>query len=247
VISQAWICPVRASRWIAQASESGNVGAEQLPQRPDSLLNHPAGRPGPLNAPPGPAKNAQNINHQDQPGDLKMALQNVAAAVRRVMAAFQRRPEVGLHVDAPAVARWESGTRVVIRSTGGIEVATDMPLELGGSGDQVTPGWLFRAGIASCAATSITLAAACEGIELTALEVDVGSRSDARGLLGMSEPNGEPVYAGPFDVELRVTVAANGATPLALKTLVERCLGHSPVPSALVTATPFSLQINVSP
>lgn len=175
-----------------------------------------------------------------------MALQNIAAAAKRVKAAFQRRPEVAIHDDAPAKARWASGARILVRNTNGIEVATDMPVELGGTGDQVTPGWLFRAGIASCAATSITLAAACEGIELTALEVDVGSRSDARGLLGMSEPNGEPVHAGPFDVELHVTVAANGATPSALKTLVERCLSHSPVPSALVTTTPFALHVKVS-
>lgn len=174
-----------------------------------------------------------------------MALQNIGVAVKRVTAVFQRRPEVGISDDAPAKARWESGTRVLIRHTDGIEVATDMPVELGGSGDQVTPGWLFRAGIASCAATSITLAAASEGIELTALEVIVASRSDARGLLGMSEPSGEPVYAGPFDVELRVSLAANGATPIALKTLVERCLCHSPVPSALITATPFTLHINI--
>ena len=46
----------------------------------------------------------------------------------------------------------------------------------------------------------------------------------------MSKPDGAPVNAGPFDVELRVTVAANGSSPQALKTLVERCLGHSPVP-----------------
>lgn len=174
-----------------------------------------------------------------------MALQSIGAAAKRVRAVFQRRPEVGISEDSPAKARWESGTRMLIRNTNGIEVATDMPVELGGSGDQVTPGWLFRAGIASCAATSITLAAATQDIELTALEVYVASRSDARGLLGMSESNGEPVYAGPFDVELRVTVAANGTTPLELKTLIESCLSHSPVPSALVTATPFSLRINV--
>lgn len=173
-----------------------------------------------------------------------MTLQIVGTAVKRVMAAFQRRPEIGIHVDPPAVARWESGTRVVARHTDGMEFATDMPKELGGAGDQVTPGWLFRAGIASCAATSITLAAANEGIELTALEVYVGSRSDVRGLLGMSEPNGEPVYAGPFDVELRVTIAANGSSPEALKTLVECCLSHSPVPSALKAVTPFSLRVN---
>ena len=194
---------------------------------------------------PGTCFVPQNVNQSNQQG-LKVTLQNVGTAVKRVMAAFQRRPELGIHVDVPAVARWESGTRVVIRNTVGSDFVTDMPLELGGSGDRVTPGWLFRAGVASCAATSITLAAASEGIELTALEVEVGSRSDARGLLGMSEPNGDPVYAGPFDVELRVTVAASGSTPQALKTLVERCLGHSPVPSALITATPFALHINVS-
>lgn len=176
-----------------------------------------------------------------------MALQNIAAAVKRVQSAFQRRPDIAIHDDTPAVARWVSGTRVVARHADGVEVATDMPTELGGTGDQVTPGWLFRAGIASCAATSITLAAASAGIELTALEVHVGSRSDARGLLGMSEPDGEPVFAGPFDVELRVTLAAAASTPEDLERLVAHCLGHSPVPSALVKAIPFALHVNVAP
>ena len=75
---------------------------------------------------------------------------------------------------------------------------------------------LFRAGNTSCAATSIAIAAASEGVELTALEVRVGSRSDARGLVGMSHANGTPIYAGLFDVELDVVVAANGSTPAAL-------------------------------
>lgn len=176
-----------------------------------------------------------------------MALQNIAMAVKRVVTAFQRRPELGIHADAPAAARWDSATRVVVRHDDGMQVVTDMPVELGGTGDQVTPGWLFRAGVASCAATSILLAAASEGVELTALEVQARSRSDARGLLGMSEPNGEPVHAGPFDVELWVSVAANGSSPMALESLVTRCLRHSPVPSALTTATPFALHINVAP
>lgn len=173
-----------------------------------------------------------------------MPHQSILAAVSRVKAAFERRPEAGIHDDAPASAHWIAGTRIVTRHANDVEVVTDMPLELGGSGDQVTPGWLFRAGVASCAATSITLAAACEGVDLASLFVNVRSRSDARGLLGMSDIDTKPVHAGPFDVQLQVTLVANGSTPAALKAMVEKCLAHSPVPCALTTATPFTLHIN---
>ncbi|MEJ7688909.1 MAG: hypothetical protein WKG52_19115, partial [Variovorax sp.] len=88
-----------------------------------------------------------------------MTMQDIAAALQRVEAVLQRRPETGLHDDAPAAARWERGTRVVTHHASGAQMATDMPGELGGSGDQVTPGWLFRAGLASCAATSIVVSA----------------------------------------------------------------------------------------
>lgn len=175
-----------------------------------------------------------------------MSLHDVEIGVKRAMAAFQRRPDAAVHANPPAVSRWNSGTRVVTHSGQDLSVATDMPKELGGTGDQFTPGWLFRAGLASCAATSITLAAASEGIELTALEVHVDSRSDARGLLGMSEPNGEAVYAGLFDVELQVNIAANESSPMALESLVTRCLSHSPVPSTLTTATPYALHVTVT-
>jgi len=176
-----------------------------------------------------------------------MSLHDVGVAVKRAMAAFQRRPEMAAHANPPAVTRWESGTRMVTRCGEALSVATDMPRELGGTGDQFTPGWLFRAGVASCAATSITLAAASEGIELTSLEVQVGSRSDARGLLGMSQPDGGMVYAGLFDIELRVNISADGSTPTALEDLVKGCLSHSPVPCTLATPTPFVLHIDVTP
>ena len=81
-----------------------------------------------------------------------MGAQDIAAALRRVEAVFMRRPEAGLHDDVPVTARWDGGTRVVARHTNGTHVTTDMPVEIGGTGDQVTPGWLFRAGLASCAA-----------------------------------------------------------------------------------------------
>src|SRR5580658_2633578 len=141
---------------------------------------------------------------------MAMTAQTIAAALQRVEAVLRRRPEIGLHDDAPAIARWEGGTRIVASHANGTRMSTDMPSELGGSGDQVTPGWLFRAGLASCLATRIAMGAATAGIELTLLEVLASSRSDARGLFGMADVSGEPVGAGPCDVQLLVRIAAAG-------------------------------------
>lgn len=172
-------------------------------------------------------------------------LQNIASAVQRVEVALQRRPEAGLHDDAPALVRWQSGTRFVASHANGTQVLTDMPSEIGGSGDQVTPGWLFRAGLASCAATSITLAAAAEGVALTALEVRASSRSDTRGLLGMKDADGAAVYGGPGEVQLSVVISAQGASPQRLRALVEDGVRRSPIPNAVQNATALGLHINV--
>src|SRR5580704_16493259 len=116
-----------------------------------------------------------------------MAAQDIAAAVRRVESVLKRRPEFGIHDDAQAIACWGSGLRVVSSHENGTQILTDLPAELGGSGDQVTPGWLLRAGLASCLATRIAMGAAASGIDLRTLEVAASSRSDARGLFGMRE------------------------------------------------------------
>ena len=104
-----------------------------------------------------------------------MAAQDIAAALQRVETVLRRRPEAGLHEDSQATARWTGGLRVVSSHPNGKEVLSDMPDEFGGSGDQVTPGWLLRAGFASCVATRIAMQAATEGIALEQLEVRVTS------------------------------------------------------------------------
>src|SRR5258708_7567439 len=106
-----------------------------------------------------------------------MAERGIAKSMERVEAVLRRRPAAGLHDDAPAIARWEAGTRVVSNHSNGARIPTDMPVELGGTGDQVSPGWLFRAGIASCAATVIAMGAAAAGSELEAPEVAASSPS----------------------------------------------------------------------
>lgn len=174
-----------------------------------------------------------------------MTVQTIAAAMQRVESVFQRRPEAALEDDTPATAHWESGMRVVSRHPNGTQVLTDMPSEIGGSGDQVTPGWLLRAALASCAATRIAMAAAAAGIELTTLEVAASSRSDARGLLGMANADGQPVPAGPRDVLLAVRIAAQGVAAERLRALVEQSHGCSPVTAAHQAAVPVALRIEV--
>ena len=174
-----------------------------------------------------------------------MTTQAITEAIERVATILERKPEAGIQDDSPATACWKGGARVVSSHPSGMQVSSDMPSELGGTGDQVTPGWLFRAALASCSATSIVLAAAAERIVLTALEVSAGSRSDARGLLGMNDARGEPVYAGPSDVTVRVRIAAAGVDPARLRTLVEGALGHSPVPSVVTRATALSVRVDV--
>jgi organic hydroperoxide reductase OsmC/OhrA len=135
--------------------------------------------------------------------------------------------------------------RAVSVHANGTQVVTDLPQELGGEGEHITPGWLFRAGFASCAATSIAMHAATHGIELTALEAKASSRSDTRGLLGMAESDGTPVYSGPLDMQLSVRICANGVSAERLHSLVEEALRCSPIPNAVQNAVPVQLSIQI--
>ncbi len=174
-----------------------------------------------------------------------MSTDDLAAALQRVETVLRRRPDMGLHDDAPATAKWERGTRVVARHANGTTLPTDMPGELGGTGDKVTPGWLFRAGLASCAATSIVMAAAMKGISLSVLEVRATSRSDTRGVLGMKEFDGTPVGAGPIDLKLHVRIAAHGVDPAALRALVDDGCRCSPIPNAVLAPNALDVRVDV--
>jgi uncharacterized OsmC-like protein len=176
-----------------------------------------------------------------------MAATDISAAMTRFQTVLRRRPEVGLHEDAPATAHWSGDTRIAASHANGTQILTDMPTELGGSGDRVSPGWLFRAGFASCAATLIAMVAAERAIELDSLDVLVSSRSDTRGLLGMADPDGTPVYAGPGDLQTLVRISAHGVSAAQLHDLVHAACRRSPVACALQGAVPMALRIEVNP
>lgn len=176
-----------------------------------------------------------------------MGTEAIAAAMERVAAALRRKPQAGLVEDSAATARWDGGLRTSVHSDTGCVVPTDMPVEIGGEASAVTPGWLLRAGLASCAATRIAMAAAAQGITLGALEVRATSRSDVRGMLAVDAPDGEPVPAGPLEMQLHVRIGAPGVPADRLRALVASTTTCSPMTSALERAVPVAMRVDVAP
>ncbi len=172
-------------------------------------------------------------------------MSNVAEAMRRAAAVYERRPSAGLHDDAPGVVSWVGGLRMEARHSLGHAIATDMPAELGGSGDQVSPGWLVRSGVAACTATTIAAIAAERGIALEALEVRVDSRSDTRGYLGLSEADGAAVPAGPDDLRMRITIRAPAASEAEVRAIVEASRARAPMTALVTNAGVMPLDLSI--
>ena len=175
-----------------------------------------------------------------------MTQEQIAAAMERVTSALRRKPHAGLHDDAPATVRWAGGLRTIARSEAGAELATDMPAAMGGDDSAATPGWLLRTALASCAVTRIAMEAAAQGIALQTLEVRASSRSDLRGLVGLAEPDGRPVPAGPLAIALHVRIGAPGVDAARLRALVEATPGCSPVTCAIEQPLAVGLHIEVA-
>jgi uncharacterized OsmC-like protein len=175
-----------------------------------------------------------------------MGMEHIAASLERVSSVLRRKPQAGLVDDSEATARWDGGLRTSVRSDKGISVATDMPTELGGEASAMTPGWLLRAGLASCSATRIAMAAAAEGITLQTLEVRATSRSDARGMLAIPEIDGGEVPAGPLAMALHVRISAPGVPEARLRALVASTATCSPVTGAVEQPLPVAMHVEVA-
>jgi organic hydroperoxide reductase OsmC/OhrA len=175
-----------------------------------------------------------------------MSEERIAAALERLESVLRARPSFGDHEEIPAMAHWQAGLKLsVSHPKNDLKLLTDLPAEVGGNGEGVTPGWLMRAGLAACAASSILLCAAAEGIELESLELTAGSRSDVRGLLGMSDEHGAPVSAAYSVIRLQVRISAPGVARERLQALIERANRQSPVSSALQQGVPLQLSVEL--
>jgi uncharacterized OsmC-like protein len=165
-------------------------------------------------------------------------MEPIRSAIEGASRHLAEHPEEAVAPDAPATAVRVDGLRFRTEGPNG-EVITDMARAVGGGASAPTPGWLLRAALASCDATTVALEAAREGVELTALEVTVDSDSDFRGLLGV----GDPVDPGPLAVRVRIRLAAGNASEDQLRELARRAEARSPVRDAIERAVPMTTEI----
>lgn len=170
----------------------------------------------------------------------------IANAMSRARKVFQRRPDIALAEDAMASAVWAGGLKSTVSFQGHTHVETDMPAELGGGRAGVPPGWLFRAGIASCALTSIVMSACEKGIVISSIEVRVCSKSDARGLLGMEDASMGAVFPGPQEVRIEVDIKADDIPQQDLHSLVHLGLERSPMQAAMRQPPPCVVMVDTS-
>jgi uncharacterized OsmC-like protein len=149
-------------------------------------------------------------------------------ALERAQRVFLDKPAAARKPNAMATAVWRDGLRCEIAGPGGEKAVTDMPEPMGGKGAGSNPGWLLRAGMASCAATVIAMKAAMRGIELKTLEVSVQSESDARGLVGIPQ-----VSTALDSMRMSIRIGADGVEEAALRELAAWGEAHSPVSCTL--------------
>jgi uncharacterized OsmC-like protein len=149
-------------------------------------------------------------------------------------------PEDAEYTDGPAIARLESGLRVVASGPAGESVVTDMVPSVGGAGSASSPGWLLRAAEANCVATLIAMRAAQLGLAVTTLEVVVDSVSNDLGILGIDEA----VPAGPLSSRVAVQIAVDGGSVDILQGLADWAVDHCPVTDAVRRAVPLTLEVN---
>lgn len=153
---------------------------------------------------------------------------------------FLERPAAAKRPNTTATAVWRDGLMCEIAGPAGEKATSDMPEPMGGGGGGPNPGWLLRAGIASCAATAIAMRAAMLGIALRTLEVNVESESDARGLVGIPDV---PTTLGNLRMSIRI--GADGADDATLRDLAAWGEANSPVSCTLRDRPAVAVNVSV--
>ena len=172
-----------------------------------------------------------------------MSNTSIRESLERISARITGRPDIAKVKNSSAVATLADGLLCQTRGPNSEAVTTDMPAAMGGTGIAPNPGWLFRAALASCGATTIAMRAAKLGIPLSLLEVTVESESDNRGILGLDAE----VPACFTQLTTRVRIGSHEASADTLEELVRWADAHSPVGCTVCRTSEYTLAVEVVP
>lgn len=164
----------------------------------------------------------------------------VRESLERLQRVFLERPAAAKKSNPPARATWQDGLRCEVTGPHGEAVVTDMPPAMGGDGTGPTPGWLLRASMASCTATTIAMRAARLGITLNSLKVTVHSETDARGMVGIDK-----VSTALSGLRMSIEIGAENVPDQQLRDLAEIGEAQSTVNCTLRERPPLAIEVTL--
>jgi uncharacterized OsmC-like protein len=165
-------------------------------------------------------------------------MESIRTAIETASNYLKEHPDAAAGTDAAAVAVREEGLRFQVEGPQGT-LTSDMSESVGGGATAPTPGWMMRAALAACDATTVAMEAARDGVELSELRVSVESETDFRGVLGVDGAD----HPGPLAIRVRIELAAYDATEDQLREIVRRAEAHSPVRDAIAREVPMTTEI----
>jgi uncharacterized OsmC-like protein len=170
-----------------------------------------------------------------------MSTTSIREALENLSRLITEQPEKARAKNVPAAARLLEGLRCEVKGPNGETLYTDMPPAVGGTASAPAPGWLLRASLASCTATTIAMRAAKVGVSLTSLEVTVESSSDNRGMLGLDDK----ISAGLSPITTRVRIGAISVAADQLRELAAWGDQHSPIACTTRSSCDCSLEVEI--
>ena len=147
-------------------------------------------------------------------------LDELRSKQQRVIDVYTKRPEAAL---STTTARGVVGDGFRCDYTeGDSSVVVDMPPVIGGAAAGPTPGFYSRAGLCSCLAIGIKLAAIRSGIDFRRVTVDVEVDFDDGAMFGVGERSAAPL-------ETRISLAVEtDATQADAEAVVETAIASDP-------------------
>ena len=156
----------------------------------------------------------------------------------RAISIYAKRPELAKGTDRGA-AEVREGLSCTYEQDGH-RVSMDMPVAIGGSAKDPTPGFFGRAAICACLAIGIKMTASRENMHLDSVRVEIEQDWDNRGVLAIEGTS--PV---PSDTRIVITVSSQ-ETEDKVSEAITRALAHDPWYLAFRDAQPVSTTISFS-